>query len=420
MKYLNILFSCLLFTASLCVLPAAGLWGIEAEQVKLSNELRQAYRNLYPLYDENKIQAMTIDIACSRLESDFKPFCEQNQKLEEQKRTTVTPLIFVFVFPFALVFGRLLCRLSAHEFPLIFSRTHDFLLIFFCFFLCVEVVITAQSVALVASSLSPSFVWWCAAATVTLIIALGFVMRYAYRYTAKKVYGNYLFKDQDNYLWEMVHSVAQRVKCDVPEHIIVGKSVNFFIDVASYIYDGKRRCGRVLYCSEQILEQLSRQEIYALIYREMRNYKLPVTANMTILKGRFEALSLCMHPASRVMMFLVEIGPLLMFFPLNYMCCSLFKSRHLVYEKSREYIADMSSCTHTGAEFVVQALIKVRYLKNAERHTSISAPIELEDFLHTDDTIQDEKFYNRLDRLPVNWVNINIKMHNFNYHSYNG
>ncbi len=162
-------------------------------------------------------------------------------------------------------------------------------------------------------------------------------------------------------LWEVVREAAKALNTAPPDHIVVGMQFNFYVTELSVKHGIGKTVGRTLFLSHPGIEQLSVDEVVAIIGHELGHF----VGNDTKTTREFYPLRL---KANATMFALARSGwvgrpglQFLSFFNLS------FARTEQAMSRQRELLADRKAAELTSPSTMARALVKFEVLTEAYR-----------------------------------------------------
>jgi len=160
-------------------------------------------------------------------------------------------------------------------------------------------------------------------------------------------------------LWVDVRAAAARLGTAPPDHIIVGMEHSFYVtELAVHHRDGKTG-GRTLYLSHPLMQQLSPEEVLAVIGHELGHFRgddTRLTREFYPMRFKVEATLLALSEA--VLVSWTSINSLLFF-------RGSFGRSEQALSRERELLADRTAAELTSPTIIARALTKIHVFSEA-------------------------------------------------------
>lgn len=160
-------------------------------------------------------------------------------------------------------------------------------------------------------------------------------------------------------LWQQVRSAAERLGTEPPDHILVGMDHSFYVTELDVIHQGGRTTGRTLYLSLPLMQQLSPDEVRAIIGHELGHFRGADTRlTREFYPLRWKANATLHALAGAGWMGWTSVHALLFF-------QGSFARSEQAMSRSRELLADRVAADLTSPGVMASALIRVHVFTEA-------------------------------------------------------
>lgn len=347
----------------LLALPATGFSVASGVQSHFGSELRSAVHKQYPNLSTERLNKLTISLACQRDRTDLAEICSTNDGLVLMKRGALGVMAAGVLLLLLIKLVGLLTRgnrtlLVIAFVPGLYLTTlvlvgiilvHAAIAIGIIYYLTAVFLGIIPTGILFAIGLGATLgIWAMARATLSVVCK-----------SQTYVVGSELSREDAPLLWSHVESLATNIGALHPQHIIVGLDPNFFVTEAKVVCLSGNITGRTLYCSLPLCRILSKGEMSAVVGHELGHYKGKDTKFSKrfypVYRGTTEAIA-SLHAAGGEGIHALALIPAMAVLGYFLECFSLAEHR---LGRERELAADTVGAGVTNASTMATALVKV-------------------------------------------------------------
>lgn len=347
----------------LLALPAVGFGVAAGVQSHFGSELRSAIHKQHPDLPAEKLNKLTISLACQRDRADLPEICSTNDGLVLMKHGALGVAAAGLLL---LLLIKLLGLLTRGNRALLVLAFVPGLYLTTLALVGVILVHAAIAIGIIYYGTSVFFgiiptgimfgvglgaalgVWAMARATLSVV-----------RTSETYVIGTELSREEAPLLWSHVENLASKIGALQPQHIVVGLDPNFFVTEAKVVCLSGNISGRTLYCSLPLCRILSKNEMSAVVGHELGHYKGKDTKFSKrfypVYRGTTEAIA-SLHAAGGEGIHAVALIPAITV--LNYFLQCFSRAEHRL-GRDRELAADKVGAGVAGPATMATALVKV-------------------------------------------------------------
>lgn len=347
----------------LLALPAIGFGVASGVQSHFGSELRSAIHKQYPNLPAERLNKLTISLACQRDRTDLPEICSTNDGLVLMKHGAlgvmaagILLLLLIKLLGFLTRGNRMLLVLAFV--PGLYLTTlvlvgvifvHAAIAIGIIYYLTAVFLGIIPTGILFAIGLGAALGVWAMARAVLSVV----------RKSETYVVGSELSREDAPLLWSHVESLATKIGALHPQHIIVGLDPNFFVTEAKVACLSGNISGRTLYCSLPLCRILSKGEMSAVVGHELGHYKGKDTKFSKhfypVYRGTTEAIA-SLHAAGGEGIHALALIPAMAVLSYFLQCFALAEHR---LGRERELAADKVGAEVTEPSVMATALVKV-------------------------------------------------------------
>lgn len=347
----------------LLALPAIGYGVAAGVQSHFGSELRAAVHKQYPNVSAERLNKLTISLACQRDRTDLPEICSTNDGLVLMKRGALGVIAAGILLLLLIKLVGLLTRgnrtlLVLAFVPGLYLTTlalvgiiivHAAIAIGIIYYLTAVFLGIIPTGILFAIGLGAAVgIWAMARATLSVV-----------QKSQTYVVGSELSREEAPLLWSRVEELANSIGALHPHHIIVGLDPNFFVTEAKVACLSGNVSGRTLYCSLALCRILSKSEMSAVVGHELGHYKGKDTKFSKrfypVYRGTTEAIA-SLHAAGGEGIHALALIPAIAV--LGYFLESFSVAEHRL-GRERELAADKIGAGVTDVATMATALVKV-------------------------------------------------------------
>lgn len=344
-------------------LPAVGFGVASGVQSHFGSELRSAIHKQYPNLPAERLNKLTISLACQRDRADIPEICSTNDGLVLMKYGALGAMAAGLLLLLLIKLAGILTRGSRTLLVLAFVPG-----LYFTTLVLVGVILVHAAIAIGIIYYLTAVFFGIIPIGILFAIGLGaalgmFAMARAtlsvVRRSQTYVVGSELSREAAPLLWSHVESLAMKIGALHPQHIIVGLDPNFFVTEAKVVCLSGNISGRTLYCSLPLCRILSKGEMSAVVGHELGHYKGKDTKFSRrfypVYRGTTEAIA-SLNAAGGEGLHALALIPAMAVLGYFLRCFSLAEHR---LGRERELAADKVGAEVTDGSTMATALVKV-------------------------------------------------------------
>lgn len=350
----------------LCVLlalPAIGYGVAGGVQSHFDSELRSAIHKQYPDVSADRLNKLTISLACQRDRADLSEICSTNDGLVLMKHGAlgamaagILLLLLIKSVGFLTRSNRTLLVLAFV--PGLYLTTLmlvGVILVHAAIAIGIIYYVTAVFLGIIPTGILLAIGVGAAVGVLAMARATLSVVRKSETY----VVGSELSREDAPLLWSHVESLATKIGALHPQHIIIGLDPNFFVTEAKVVCLSGTISGRTLYCSLPLCRILSKDEMSAVVGHELGHYEGKDTKFSKrfypVYRGTTEAIA-SLRAAGGEGIHALALIPAIAVLGYFLQCFALAEHR---LGRERELAADKVGAAVTGPSVMATALVKV-------------------------------------------------------------